>query len=212
MKITALTVGPVETNCYLVSDGDGVTAILDPGAEPEKIVACMEEDGLTPGAILLTHGHFDHIGGAAALQERFSIPVYIHRADGEMLTDDEKNAGAAFGLPAEKVEGTRLLNGGESVSVGALSFLLLHTPGHSKGSCCYRVGDALFSGDTLFRGGVGRTDLYGGSWRELLASVGRLAALKGDFHVYPGHGALTTLDEERKKNPYMGMSGHDDLF
>ena len=96
--------------------------------------------------------------------------------------------------------------------MGGLSFLLLHTPGHSKGSCCYRVGDALFSGDTLFRGGVGRTDLYGGSWRELLASVGRLAALKGDFHVYPGHGALTTLDEERKKNPYMGMSGHDDLF
>ncbi|MGI5857197.1 MAG: MBL fold metallo-hydrolase [Candidatus Merdivicinus sp.] len=212
MKITALTVGAIQTNCYLVSDQNGDAVIIDPGAEPEKIAACLAEEGLNPLAILLTHGHFDHIGGVSALKERFGIPFYLHGADTEMQADAKKNGSAAFGMPVPDLSGARTVADGETVKAGNMTFTLLHTPGHTKGSCCYQAGDALFTGDTLFCGGVGRTDLYGGDWREILQSLGKLAALPGKFHIYPGHGPFSSLDAERAENPYMGMNKHDDLF
>lgn len=212
MKITALTVGAIQTNCYLVSDQNGDAVIIDPGEQPEKIAACLAEEGLDPLAILLTHGHFDHIGGVSALKERYAIPVYIHGEDAEMLADAEKNGSTAFGLRVPEVSGAQALMDGETVKAGNMTFTLLHTPGHTKGSCCYRAGDALFTGDTLFCGGAGRTDLYGGSWPQLLHSLQRLAALPGNFHIYPGHGAFSTLNAERAENPYMGMEHHDNLF
>lgn len=212
MKITALTVGPVGTNCYLVSDGNGDAAVIDPGAEGRRILACIAEEGLTPKAILLTHGHFDHIGAVGALQKAFGIPVYIHTDDLEMLSDGEKNGSFAFGFPEASVSGAQTLSDGETVRAGELAFTLIHTPGHSKGSCCYRCGGVLFTGDTLFDGGVGRTDLYGGSGRELTASLKKLAGLPGDYQVDPGHGSFTTLAAQRAENPYMGMNGYDDLF
>lgn len=212
MKIAALTVGVIGTNCYLVSDEAGNTAIIDPGAQPEKISAYLEKEHLIPRMILLTHGHFDHIGGVSFLQQRYGIPVCVPADDAEMLDDNQKNGSGAFGFPVTAVSGARLLKDGEEVQAGKLKFVILHTPGHTRGSSCYRIEDALFTGDTLFCGGVGRTDLYGGNLSDLKASVRLLAELPGDFQVYPGHGESTTLAAERAANPYMGRNGYDTLF
>lgn len=212
MKVEILPVGEIGTNCCFVVSESSSVAILDPGAQCEKIVRKIEQNGWKPGMILLTHGHFDHIGAVRELKERYSIPVYIHSADVEMLDSPEKNGGMSLMGRSITCSWDKTVEDGAKISLDELEFTVIHTPGHTKGSVCYQVEDSIFSGDTLFCGGMGRTDLYGGSYSELSASLKKLANLEGDFQVYPGHGPSTTLEQERRENPYLGKMSYDDLF
>ena len=193
MKIYTLPLGQLETNCYLVADGDGVAAVIDPAAAPERILQTARDSGLTIQAILLTHGHFDHVGAVAGLTQALRCPVWMHESEltlPEYLTDGPLYYTDGYGE-------------GDTVTAGKLNFSVLHTPGHTPGSVCLRCEDALFSGDTLFAGSCGRTDFSGGSGSEMCRSLRRLAQLPGDLAVYPGHGEATTLEREKRVNPYM---------
>lgn len=194
MKIQKIPVGMLQENCYFVSDENGDTAVIDPGDETELLLARLERGGLTPRCILLTHGHFDHVGAAAPLAERYHCPVYLHEADRAL---PERLTGGA--LPQ-----TQALHEGDELAAGALRFRVLETPGHSAGSVSLLCGDALFSGDTIFAGGSwGRTDFPGGSESAIRASLRRLAALPPQTRVFPGHGPETTIAAERACDPFM---------
>ena len=194
MKITHLVLGDYQTNCYLVSDKEGNTAVIDPGYTPERVLRQAQNQGLGICAVLLTHGHFDHVGGVRAIAEATRCPVWIHEKESEM---------PPF-LTAGELYYTDTYAEGDTVQVGNLTFHVLHTPGHTKGSVCLRCGSALFSGDTLFEGSCGRVDLYGGSPVQMQKSLHRLRDIEGDLTVLPGHGSATTLAAERAGNPYMG--------
>lgn len=194
MKIQKIPVGMLQENCYFASDENGDTAVIDPGDEAELLLARLERGGLTPRCILLTHGHFDHVGAAAPLAERYHCPVYLHEADRAL---PERLTGGA--LPQ-----TQALHEGDELAAGALRFCVLETPGHSAGSVSLLCGDALFSGDTIFAGGSwGRTDFPGGSESAIRASLRRLAALPPQTRVFPGHGPETTIAAERACDPFM---------
>ena len=193
MLIKTLTVGQIETNCYIVTDENTLEcAVIDPGDESNTILDYLEEHRLTAKYILLTHGHFDHTLAAGAVHEETGAPVC-------MSPRDVGKGDYAF-LPPE---GTVMLREGDRVHVGSLVFQVMETPGHTPGGLCYLCEDALFAGDTLFAGSCGRTDLPGGDMDALLRSLKRLYDLPGDYEVYPGHMSPTTLDRERARNTYM---------
>ena len=193
MKITTLVLGPLQTNCYLVSDEKGNAVVIDPGAEPEKIMAVVREQGLKIHAILLTHGHFDHVGAVRPIAEATGCAVWLNALD--------------CALPPEMTAGllyyTDAYGEGDTVTVGDLTFTVLHTPGHTPGSSCLRCGDTLFSGDTLFRGSCGRTDFPGGRPDQMRESLRRLGAIEENLTVLPGHDEATTLDWERGHNFFL---------
>ena len=195
MEITALTLGDYMTNCYLLRREDSDRClIVDPGYEAGKILKVLEEKHLQPEAILLTHGHFDHVGAVRELFSETDCDVYISEAD--------------LSLPPMITNGrlfyTHTYPASGALTLAGLTFWVLPTPGHTPGSVCLLAGDTMFSGDTLFRGSCGRTDLPGGSWEQMLASLKPLASLPGDYRVLPGHGEETTLAWERTHNPYLG--------
>lgn len=198
MIIQAMQLGAVGTNCYILGDETAkVCAVIDPGDNAPVILNTVKKLGLELKYILLTHGHFDHLLAVPGIREAFpDIPVYIHRGD----ASDEPGA-QHLKLPA--MEGRVFWDDGDTVRLGSLTIEVLCTPGHSRGSVTLRVGSILFTGDTLFRGSMGRTDLEGGSYQEIMASLKRLAQLPGDYQVYPGHEGATTLDRERRSNYYM---------
>ena len=194
MKIDSLAVGPVQTNCYIVyNEGNSSALVIDPGDEGEKILEAL--DGKQPAAVLLTHGHFDHTGGLSAFSD---VPIYIHPADDVMLMDSVWSAGSAFGDEAPRPPATDYVQEGQKLRLADLDITVLHVPGHTPGSVAYQIGDALFTGDTLFQRGYGRTDLPGGSMNDLARSIRRLLRLGKNFIVLPGHGAPSTLDAERE--------------
>ncbi|MDR1589014.1 MAG: MBL fold metallo-hydrolase [Oscillospiraceae bacterium] len=196
MLIKTLTVGQLETNCYVVSDENTLMcAIIDPGAESGVILDYVESNRLKVGAIFLTHGHFDHHMALSAVAEATGAPVYIHKSDTYRGGEREDH----------KLRDTEELRGyaeGDELSVGGLVFRVMETPGHSAGSVTLRCSNALFTGDTLFRDSCGRTDL-GGDMETLLESLRRLSSLDGDYEVYPGHAETSTLDRERSFNYYV---------
>lgn len=206
MLLESLTVGPLEENCYLVGAAPRA-AIVDPGAESDRIFRAIERLGLAPEAILLTHGHVDHIAHCAAVAERYGIGVWVHRADLPYLErpqwpELEELLGARPCPPPE-----RFVEEGETIEVAGLALGVLHTPGHTPGGVCYldEPSRTILVGDTLFALGVGRTDLPGGDGAALERSIRtKLFALDGDWRLLPGHGPETSLAVERIENPFVG--------
>ncbi len=197
-KVVCVPAGALRANSYLVT-ADGASAVLiDCGGE--EPLAEAERRGLRVAAVLLTHGHFDHIGGCAAAKRR-GIPVGCAAAE-ERLIAAQPAFAAQLGLRVPPFAPDFTFSGGDSLAYGGLTFRVLATPGHTPGGVCFACGGALFTGDTLFAGSVGRTDLPGGSAAELRESLRMLFALEGDYTVYPGHDTATTLAYERKYNPF----------
>lgn len=199
MQIHSLQVGPIGTNCYLLCDEEaGVCAVIDPGGEAGRIRTAVENTGCKPCGIFLTHGHYDHTGAADELRTYWpEIPVYLNRRD---CYEGDAYALQLFPRLAGEV---RDYDEGDTLTVGDLTVTVLATPGHSEGSVTLRCGDVLFCGDTLFAGSCGRTDFLGGSMHKMMASLRRLGGLEGDLKVYPGHMEPSTLDRERRWNPYL---------
>ena len=194
INIKTLALGAYQTNTYLVWEENSPTCVvIDPGYEPDTILDEAKKLGKEITAVLLTHGHFDHVGGVRELAAETGCPVYLHEA--ELSMPPQMTAGPLFY--------TNTYGEGDFVEAAGLSFKVLHTPGHTPGSICLLCENAMFSGDTLFWGSCGRTDLPGGSWATIRKSLLRLADLSGDYDVYPGHGDATTLSFVRKMNPYM---------
>lgn len=195
MKIELLCRGMVESNCYaLVSDGEAV--LIDAGAHPDDIDAALQKRGLSLRAILLTHGHFDHILGAEAIAETHRVPVYIHENDEEMLSDGMKNAYSVFfGGEWGEFHGAGTFRDGDVLPIFGEEIEVIHTPGHSEGSVCFKVGNSLFTGDTIFSRGTGRCDLYSGDTDKIRASIAMLDKLPHDMTIYPGHGISCTLGD-----------------
>lgn len=198
-RVVTLVVGQLEANCYLVYAAGGDAVVVDPGDEAPRVIDAARKRALTVRAILLTHGHFDHAGAAARLREATGAPVVASVADEALLTGAPSLP--RWLCPAEPVSIDVPARDGERVRFGPLEFEVIATPGHTPGSVCYRLGDILFSGDTLFRESVGRTDL-GGSLPDLMASLAKLVTLPAATVVYPGHLSETTLEHEMRYNPF----------
>lgn len=207
MKIYTVPLGNLQTNCYVVATEQGNAVLIDPGAQAEKLMEELEALGLTPVQILLTHAHFDHIGAVKALQQAYpALRLALGAEDLDMFSDPDLNLSSRFAHVEDFAElrYDALLQDGDTVAVDELVFTAITTPGHTKGSLCYLLGDVIFSGDTLFRREVGRCDLYGGSFETIKESLRKLYALpNGDYTVYPGHGEPTTIAEEKSENPYV---------
>ena len=194
VNIKTLPLGAYQTNCYLVWGEDSDTCVvIDPGYAPDTVLDAAKKLGKKIAAILLTHGHIDQVGADRDIAAETDCSVYLCEHD--------------LSMPAQMTAGplyyTNLYAEGDFVELAGLSFKVLHTPGHTPGSVCLMCENVLFSGDTLFWGSCGRTDLPGGSWSTIRVSLKRLADLPGDYEVYPGHGDATRLSFERKMNPYM---------
>lgn len=193
MKVTAIQVGLYETNTYFLYDEQTKHAVItDPGAEPERILRELDRLGLQLEAVLLTHGHFDHVGATAAVHEATGCKVYVHPA--ELTMPEYMRAGLCY---------TDTYDEGDTLCFDTMEFHVLHTPGHSPGSITLQSGNLLFCGDTLFCGSCGRTDSPGGSWAQLTDSLRRLGKLPGNYRVYPGHGDSSNLEKERRGNVFM---------
>ena len=197
MLIKTLTVGHLDTNCYVVTNEQTKECVvIDPGAEGNTVMDYIEHNGLSCRAILLTHGHFDHTGAVDAVREETGATVYMTRADDTRFADAPHHL--RYALP----EDGKYYDDLDTVTVAGLTFDVIGTPGHTRGGVTLRCGDALFTGDTLFHGTCGRSDLPGGNPLQLAASLRKLCALEGSYDVYPGHMESTTLDRERASNPY----------
>lgn len=206
MDWTQLPLGPLQTNCYVLSH-QHECIIFDPGAEGDALANWIRQQQLTPLAVLLTHAHFDHIGAVAEMKEQFQVPVYLHEAEKEWLSDPSLNGSGRFEMGAVTApKADHLLLKEDMLSIGPFSFSLLHTPGHSPGSVSYyfEEGGAVFAGDTLFMGSIGRTDLAGGNHDQLLSSIhDKLLALPEETIVLPGHGPATSIASEMDSNPFL---------
>ena len=211
MRLETLVVGAFQVNCYFYWDetsGQGV--IIDPGDEETRIFGAVRSAGFTPKAILLTHGHVDHIAAVAPVKEEYDIPLFVGKGEESLLANPSENVSELIGHPITAPKPDHLLADEEIVAVGPVSFKVLATPGHSPGGVCYldeRDG-VLFCGDTLFWGSVGRTDFPGCSHEQLIASIHRkILPLPDEVACYPGHGPATTVGGERANNPF--LSGGD---
>lgn len=212
MLIKTIQLGPNEANCYIVIDEkNGSAAVIDPGGYENRLRTLLNELVIENlDSILLTHGHYDHLLGAYDLKQTSGAEIAIHKNDALCLEDDKKSMAFHIGDNFQKyVKADISFEDGMSFTVGETLLTVMHTPGHTQGSACFicEKEKVIFSGDTLFKQGVGRTDLPGGSMTQLMTSINKLSSLKGDYNIYPGHGPSTTLDEERKNNPHMRMNG-----
>ena len=202
IQIHMLTLGAYQTNTYIIHEEHSKTcAIIDTGYDVQAIVNKVAALGLEVDAVLLTHGHFDHVGAVEQIVTATGCKLWMHQRDYTQV----KNPQNDFFYPLHDCAFTevRFCEEGETIRAGGLTLRVQETPGHTWGSVCYLCEDAIFSGDTLFAGSCGRTDLPGGDWHTITESLKRLAALEGDHRVFPGHGQSTTLAYEKRYNPYM---------
>lgn len=205
MKILRIPAGVYAANCYLIyseSTKDGI--IVDPGGDAESITNYIERESLNIKDIILTHGHGDHIGGVNELKESLGAKVMIHQEDAELLSDGNKNLSATMAMGPVEIVPDKLLNHGDIIEFGNLKAEVIHTPGHTKGGICLKVGDNIITGDTLFAGSIGRTDLLGGDYDTIIESIKeRIMIYPEDIEVFPGHGGSSTIGRERASNPFL---------
>ena len=193
MNVTVLPLGYLQTNCYILQSDTGHCLVIDPADQADVILGFIQTKGLTLDAILLTHGHFDHVGAVKDLAAETDCPVYIHEADLSLPP----------AITAGKLYHTHTYAEGDTLTLADLTFKVLHTPGHTPGSVCLCFGDHMFCGDTLFQGSCGRTDLPGGDPQTMRQTLHRLSQLEENYHLHPGHGDPTTLSEEKRYDPYL---------
>ena len=202
MTIKTLEMGYIGTNCYVVSDEKGTCAIVDCDGNTQPLYQYIDENGLKPTHILLTHGHFDHIGAVEDVKEKYGCIVCACEKEAPLLADPALNASNMSYKPLSIIADV-LVKEGDTIQVGDLQFKVIETPGHTAGSICFFIEKSILSGDTLFLGSCGRMDFPAGDTSAMMQSLKRLKNLEGDYVVYPGHGPATTLEYERKTNPFM---------
>lgn len=205
MKYELVIVGALETNCYLVyCEKTLACAVVDPGAEPQKIFLEITRKSLKPIILINTHGHIDHIGANLDIKEKFDVPLCIHSLDSPMLKSVLQSEMGFFLGAKDSPAPDKFLEDGEAITIGLCTLKVIHTPGHSPGSISLLFDKFLLSGDSLFFGGVGRTDLPGGSWEELESSIrDKILILPEETIVLPGHGPYTTVEQEKNSNPFI---------
>ncbi|MBQ3286197.1 MAG: MBL fold metallo-hydrolase [Ruminococcus sp.] len=204
IKIMCFVIGMIGTNCYLIEDeATGELAVVDPADHSDRLIEEIDKRGGKLSYILLTHGHYDHITGAAELCERYHPTVCASEKEVMLIAEPSYNLSKNHGITINPFTVDRPLKDGDTVMLGESEIRFMLTPGHTMGSGCYIVDDSIFSGDTLFCTSVGRTDFPTSSMRDMMQSVARLKNLEGDYDVYPGHDVFTTLGRERKYNPFM---------
>ncbi|MBN1522700.1 MAG: MBL fold metallo-hydrolase [Candidatus Aureabacteria bacterium] len=200
-EIITIPVGPLQTNCYVILTSGGESVVIDPGFEAEKILKACGKTEMTH--ILLTHGHFDHVGAVDDLRQKAGCKVVLHEKE-LLLYKKACSIAAVFGLEGKELSPPDILIKEEEMPVSLpFEVKVFHTPGHSKGGVSFLIGDILFSGDTLFAGSIGRTDLPEGSWQDMQKSLHKLMSLDDSLLVYPGHGPATNLEIEKRTNPFL---------
>ncbi len=205
MKIIAMEVGVIGTNCYLVINEEQKTGVVvDPGGDADQILEKIKQKGITIEAIFLTHGHSDHIMAVDEVREATGAKVYISEADADMLTKASSNLSVYMGAGREFKATDEFLVDGETITAAGLKFQVVATPGHTKGGVCLLCGDTVFCGDTIFSESIGRTDLPGGSYSQILHSIKtKIMVLPDEMKLLPGHGPATTIGWERRRNPFL---------
>ena len=193
-------------NSYIVYDKEARTAVIfDPAVNYNDIISFVNEENLAPAAIILTHGHIDHIADALRVKEAYNIDIYAHELENEMLLDEKKSLAVNFGYDDFSFSADYLVKDKDILEFGPFKFSIMHTPGHTRGGICITCDGHMITGDTLFRGSMGRTDLYGGNDEHMRASLYKLSQQKEDIIIYPGHGPTSTIGNEKKANPFMKM-------
>ncbi|MDA8432639.1 MAG: MBL fold metallo-hydrolase [Nitrospiraceae bacterium] len=205
MRIEEIVVGQLDVNCFVVSEETSSAAVvIDPGDEGERIAGLLDGKGLTPHYFVFTHAHYDHVCAAAELKARYGGRIVMHEDEKETYRMT-KELCISWGFGEEDFPpADMIVRDGDEVALGGLAFRVIHTPGHTSGGICLYGGGVLFTGDTLFKGSAGRTDLHGGDRNMLLTSLRKLASLPPDTTVLCGHGDKTTIAEELKHNPFLG--------
>ncbi|WP_425539972.1 MBL fold metallo-hydrolase [Microaceticoccus formicicus] len=202
MEIYRMMAGIYAANCFLIYNDEKNAFIVDPGGDSDDIMSTVEKLELVPKFILLTHGHGDHIGAAEILRGKYSIPILAHENEVKLLQDANINMSAY--MPIKRVELTpdKTFKDGDIIGDG-FGIKVIHTPGHTSGSCCFLMGDDLITGDTVFRGSIGRTDLETGNYDEIIESIkNKILVLDDKVKIYPGHGPITSMEIEKVSNPY----------
>jgi len=206
--VKSLTLGPIQANCFIIGcEETQKAAVIDPGAEADRILTALSQSSLTVELIINTHGHFDHVGANKRMKEVTGGNIVIHEKDANMLTQLSASA-AAWGMSAEdSPPPDKLVADGDTISFGALSLKVIHTPGHTPGGISLHIGESVFVGDTLFAGSIGRTDFPGGDYGTLISSIQqKLFVLPEETVVYPGHMGNTTIGHEMRTNPFAKMN------
>ena len=205
MKILRIPAGVYAANCYIVfSEATKSGIVVDPGGDVDELNKIINDNKIDLKYSVLTHGHGDHIGGVQDMKNKYNIPLLIHEADAEMLKDGNINLSTTMAMGSIELVPDRTLKDKDEILFGDLKAIVIHTPGHTKGGICLKINDHLITGDTLFKGSIGRTDLFGGSYEDLIEAIKvKLMVLPGETVVLPGHGQPSTLRQEETTNPFL---------